>query len=214
MDEIIPALSVILTTRGDFDVVRATVRHLAAQTIAGRIELIIVAGSRAQLRPDEATLRGLGRWQIVEAGAVRSVGHGNALGIRAAGASVVALAEDHAFPAPDWAEALLRAHAQPCVAVGPAIYCGNPVNQVSWADLLIGYGPWLAPLKKRRRGSAKRRRGSGLVVCSVASSVALILPDADQPAHGVQSAHVQRFPPPAIRYGAPAHALHEVCLGR
>ncbi len=144
-DEINPALSVILVTRNNFDVLRETIRHLVAQTIARRLELVIVAGSRAQLRPDEAALRGLGGWQIVETGTVRSVGHGNAAGIRAARAPVVVLAEDHAFPAPDWAAALLHAHAQPCAAVGPVVHCANPVNQISWADLLIGYGPWLAP---------------------------------------------------------------------
>ncbi len=146
MEKIAPALSVILTTRNGFEVLRTTIRHLTAQTIARQLELVIVACSRAQLCADEAALEGLGSWQIVEAGAVHSVGQGNSLGIHAARAPVVALAEDHAFPAPDWAAALIHAHAQSCVAVGPVVYCGNPVNQISWADLLIGYGPWLAPV--------------------------------------------------------------------
>jgi hypothetical protein len=59
---------------------------------------------------------------------------------------VVALAEDHCFPEPGWAEALLHGHEQPDVAaVGPVLRNANPRTMVSWCDFVIGYGPWLAP---------------------------------------------------------------------
>jgi hypothetical protein len=78
-------------------------------------------------------------------GALRSVGSANALGIRHASAPVVALAEDHAFPAPGWAKALIETQRQPWAAVGPVICNANPASKLSWADMIIGYGPWIDP---------------------------------------------------------------------
>jgi hypothetical protein len=75
------------------------------------------------------------------------VAQANATGIRAAAAEVVALAEDHCFPEPDWAAALIDAHARGYAAVGPEIANANPGSVVSWCDYLIGYGPWMSPCR-------------------------------------------------------------------
>jgi hypothetical protein len=64
-------------------------------------------------------------------------------GIRAATFPIVVLAEDHSFPAPDWAEALLAAHQREYTVVGPVVRNGNPRTMLSWANLLLEYGPWL-----------------------------------------------------------------------
>jgi GT2 family glycosyltransferase len=57
---------------------------------------------------------------------------------------VVAFAEDHCFPDPGWAEALLECHAGDAVAaVGPVFRNANPRTLVSWCDFVIGYGPWI-----------------------------------------------------------------------
>ncbi len=37
------------------------------------------------------------------------------------------------------------AHAGPWAGIGPAVFNANPATRVSWANLLIEYGPWLAP---------------------------------------------------------------------
>jgi len=140
-----PALSVVLATPDRYQTIRGTVRHLRAQSICAQIELVIVAPSAASLDLVEQELAGFCRHRVVEAGAIRSVGSANALGVRHASAPVVALAEDHVFPAPDWAEALLKAHVKVVAAVGPVIRNANPQKRISWADLLISYGPWLDP---------------------------------------------------------------------
>src|SRR5207244_2412948 len=70
-------------------------------------------------------------------------------GIRQAKAAIVALAEDHCFPDPQWAERLIASYQGPWTAVGPAVRNANPKTAVSCADLLIGYGPWLAPSSSR-----------------------------------------------------------------
>lgn len=141
-----PALSVVLVTPDGFATIRKTVAHLQAQTWGDRLELVLVAPSRAGLDLSESPLRGIGRVTVVETGTVRSIGRANAEGVRQASADVVALAEDHCFPDPDWAERLVRAHAGPWAAVGPAVRNANPATAVSWADLFIGYGPWLEPV--------------------------------------------------------------------
>lgn len=144
-----PALSVVLATPGDFGALRKTLSHLAAQTARDALELVIVTGSRDALRPDAHVLASFSRHCIVEIGEVVSLGAANAAGVRAATAPLVVLAEDHCFPDPEWAENLIKAHDGPWAAVGPAVRNANPVTTVSWADLFIGYGPWLEPVERR-----------------------------------------------------------------
>ena len=82
----------------------------------------------------------------VGVGPVQSIAHATAAGVRRARGRVVALTEDHCFPEPEWAEALLRAHEEDWAVVGPVMVNGNPGSMVSEADFGIGYGPWMAPL--------------------------------------------------------------------
>lgn len=144
-----PALSVILATPGDFGALRRTLSHLAAQTARDALELVIVATRRDALRPDTEVLAVFPRHSLVEIGEFVSLGAANAAGVRAAMAPLVVLAEDHCFPDPEWAEQLIRAHEGPWAAVGPAVRNANPATAVSWADLFVGYGPWLEPVERR-----------------------------------------------------------------
>ncbi len=144
-----PKLSVILTATESYAVIRKTVSHLGGQRAAGEIELILVAPSRAELAVPEDEMKPFAAWRVVEVNPIRSIGSANAAGIRAATAPVVALAEDHCFPEPDWAERLLAAHAGPWAVVGPAVKNANPHSAVSWADYFIGYGPWAWPCASR-----------------------------------------------------------------
>jgi hypothetical protein len=144
-----PLLTVVLPTWDTFDALRRTVKHLTAQTVAASIELIIVAPSAERAAPDPAALRGLHSVRVLETGALHATGPARARAIREASAGVVAFAEDHCFPHPDWAEALIAAHGAPHAAVGPAVYNANPETATSWADLYLGYGRWLGPGRRR-----------------------------------------------------------------
>jgi hypothetical protein len=139
-----PALSVVLATPGDYEMVRSTIGFLRAQTVADTLELVIVAASEISVPGEE--LEGFFDARVVSVGPFESHGKANAAGVRVARAPVVVLAEDHAYPDPDWAGALIEAHAQDWVAVGPAVRNGNPRTRISRADVLIGYGPWLEPV--------------------------------------------------------------------
>jgi hypothetical protein len=144
-----PSLSVIIATSGVYATIRKTIRHLLSQTIRHQLEIVIVATSREYLQLDDRELAPFCDYQVVELGSLRSIGNANAEGIRRAKAQIVALAEDHCFPDPQWAERLIAAHQGPWTAVGPGVRNANPNTAVSWADLFIGYGPWLAPSPSR-----------------------------------------------------------------
>ena len=141
-----PVMSVVLATPDCYETIQKTIRHLRTQTVKRQLEIIIVAPSASSLHLNESELREFCRVRIVEVGRVTSIGSANAKGIRQARAPIVALAEDHAFPAPGWAEALIAAHRHPWAAVGAVIrHPNDPKNIIAWADVLIGFGEFLAP---------------------------------------------------------------------
>jgi myo-inositol 2-dehydrogenase/D-chiro-inositol 1-dehydrogenase len=139
-------ISAIIVTRRDFGAIRRTVGYLRQQTISTRMEIVVVCPSLGELGLTPSDSEGFHEFQVVEIGTITSIGSANAAGVRAAKSPIVVLCEDHAFPDQSWAEELVRAHRVPCVVVGPAVYNANPGTMVSWADCLIGYGPWLQPI--------------------------------------------------------------------
>jgi hypothetical protein len=141
-----PEMSVIITTPDSYDTIRALVGALRLQTARDALELVIVAPSVAAIRAGLADLQDFRCWRIVELRVMRSVGQAKTAGIRCANASVVVLTEDHCFPDPGWARALIEAHRGDWAAVGPSMDNGNPQSLISWADFIIGYGPWFNPL--------------------------------------------------------------------
>jgi GT2 family glycosyltransferase len=136
-------LSVILTTPDCYDTIRKTIACLRAQTARDRLEIVIVAPAGRELKLCESELKSFANFHVVEVKAIESIGAANAAGVRDASAPLVAFGEDHAFPDPEWAEALIAAHKQNWVAVGPAVRNANPGSLISWADFLIAYGPWM-----------------------------------------------------------------------
>jgi GT2 family glycosyltransferase len=141
-----PAMSVIVTTPDSYDTIRALVRALRLQTARDALEVVIIAPSVAAIRSGLDDLQDFRCWRIVEVGPLRSVGQAKVAGIRCATAPVVVLTEDHCFPDPGWARALIEAHRGNWAAVGPSMDNANPQSLISWADFIIGYGPWFNPL--------------------------------------------------------------------
>jgi hypothetical protein len=142
-----PGISAVISTMSGFESIARTVKHLAAQTVRERIELLIVCPREDELKLDAEAVQGFCCHRVVEIGPFMSVATPNAAGVRAASAPVVVFCEDHAFPDPNWAESLLIAHRGPYAVVGPAVHNANPATLTSRADCLIGYGPWLEPVK-------------------------------------------------------------------
>jgi len=138
-----PALSVIVGTPDTFDTPRLLLKYLAAQSIADQLEIILVVPSAQWLRLDETALESFASYKIVEIGPIQSLATLQAAGVQAASAPLVAFSEDHAFPSPNWAEALIAAHQPGYAAVFPSIRNANPDHPMAWADAILCYGSWL-----------------------------------------------------------------------
>lgn len=140
-----PEMSVVVISLDSYERIRLTMAALRAQTARRRLEIVVVAPSREALDLDEADFQEFFSFQIVEVGSIRSTGGAIAAGFQKARAPVVAYAEEHSYPFPTWAEALLLAHEKPWAAVGAAIVNANPGTIISWANLFVDFGPSVAP---------------------------------------------------------------------
>jgi hypothetical protein len=134
-------MSVVLVSLDSYERIRATMAALREQTAKRRLEIVIVAPSKEGLNLDHAEVQDFQGFQVVEVGPIRSTGGAIAAGFRRAQAPVVVYAEEHSYPLPTWAEALLQAHEKPWGAVGPTIVNDNPATIVSWANLFTDFGP-------------------------------------------------------------------------
>jgi len=140
-----PALSVVLGVHGRFGQVRRTVRYLASQDVRARMELVLIFAGEQDADVPAGEVDEFFSCVVDRVPRGSSVALANAIGARRASAPVVAFAEDHCFPQPGWAKALLDAHAVGYSAVGPEFTNANPGSVVSWCDFLLGYGPWMSP---------------------------------------------------------------------
>ena len=138
----VPALSVVALAPDRFETVARTVSHLAAQDAAAQIELILVAPA-AGLDVPASAVAPFAAWRVVRHEEWHSTSEARAGGIRQASAPIVVLVEDHCYPAPGWARALIDAHQEDWAGVGPVMLNANPGTLVSWANLVIEYGPWM-----------------------------------------------------------------------
>jgi glycosyltransferase involved in cell wall biosynthesis len=141
----LPEMSVVMVTPDHYETVRKTIRYLREQTVKDRLEVVIVAPSADELGIDELELKDFPQVRVVEVDRISSTGGAIAAGLRRASAPVVAYAEEHSYPDPRWAEALIQAHRQPWAAVGGVLANANPGSMISWASLLTDFAPFMEP---------------------------------------------------------------------
>ncbi len=137
----VPEMSVILVTER-YETVRKTLEHLKSQTARDRLEIVLVVPSIDGAGLVESELREFCAYRAVEVGPIQTLSRARASGIRHAAAPIVAFAESHSYPDPNWAEALIVAHLEPWAAVGPSIGNANSGSIISWANLFLDYGRW------------------------------------------------------------------------
>lgn len=141
-----PAMSVVIVTPDKYEVIRKTIRHLQAQTVSDRLEIIIVAPSRKELGLVQGDVAGFHSYTIIESRDIRVLSAAKAAAIPHTHATIIAFAEDHCFPEPQWAAAIISAHADGYAAVGPIMRNANAATSLSWAGLFLHYGCCLQPL--------------------------------------------------------------------
>jgi predicted dehydrogenase len=138
-----PELSVVLVTKNRYEVISRTMAHLARQTIASRIEVLLMSPLPEQLVVPEEIAQSFFDVRSIDLGSERRVGAARAMGIEAARAAFVAMCEDHCFMNAVWAETLLQRHAEGADVVGPAMANCNPETLSSWVAFFVGYAPWV-----------------------------------------------------------------------
>jgi hypothetical protein len=145
-----PEMSVVLVTRTPFPSIRKTIRYLSRQTFRDRLELLIVVPSREALALEDSEVQGFSAVRVLEVGPIRSMPEAKLAAVRNATTPVIAFAEDHCYPEPDWAEYLIKAHREKWAAVGPLLENGNPNTLNSWAAYLMSHAHWNEPVKTGR----------------------------------------------------------------
>ncbi len=143
--ESMPKMSVVVIMPDEFDTVRRIVSALRRQTAAADLEIVLVSPDSEPTGFTVADVDGFSSWRSVQADDVTSTAHMRALGTQAATAPIVAFCEDHCFPAPEWAEALIARHCEDWAGVGAGVENANPKTSISWSNLIIEYGDWLEP---------------------------------------------------------------------
>lgn len=140
-----PVLSVILGT-DNIERVTTVIESLAAQTIAKKIELILVIVARPDAATSERIEQRFHSLKIVPIQSMASLAAARAKGVRVAQAPFVFIAETHAYPDPDFAEKILAALSDEWSVAVPGFRNANPHSAVSWAGFLSDYGAWAASL--------------------------------------------------------------------
>lgn len=142
-----PDLAAILVVGDSRARAQLALDSLYAQTIAGAVEIVIVDLKTSDAPKLSISSRTLTRYETLGPGA--TWGQARALAARIATAPIVAFIEDHCTAAPGWADALVRAHRQPWVAVGYAFANPRPESYLSRAILTSEYGCWQHPTTSR-----------------------------------------------------------------
>ncbi len=85
--------------------------------------------------------------RLVEIGTLTSLAAARAMTVPHATAPYIAFAEDHSFPEPGWAAAIVAAHGRGYTGVAPEMMNGNPETALSWAAMFLHFGGAVEPGK-------------------------------------------------------------------
>ena len=143
-----PLLSVILVA-DKFKRVEAVLESFAGQTVANKIELVVVMTTAADTSVRAHIEKKFYSLKVIDVESIVHLAAARAKGVRAATAPIVFIAETHAFPDPDMAEKLIGALTPERSRVIPAFRNANPHSGISWAGFISDYGGWVQTLPAR-----------------------------------------------------------------
>jgi GT2 family glycosyltransferase len=142
---------------------------LSAQSIASQLRLIVVS----PFAPPNSTTYPFASIQHVPFAPIVTMGPARAAAVMACSTPFLQFAEDHCFPAPGCAEALLKRLEAGYVGVGPFVLNHNPATCFSRADYFLNYGcfgpgsgsgeaQWIAPHQSAYRTDVLQKLGGEL----------------------------------------------------
>ncbi|TAK11673.1 MAG: Gfo/Idh/MocA family oxidoreductase [Anaerolineae bacterium] len=140
-----PALTIIIDKRTPFAALLPSLRPLSKQTIASQIELLFYAHEGDALADlDHEFLSRFERCTVLRHPGTYSESVYTT--VHAAAAPIVCMYEDHVFPSPDWAAALVSECQSGCVAACTRVANANPGSIWSEVGFAVPYGFWTDPL--------------------------------------------------------------------
>jgi hypothetical protein len=143
--EQLPKISVVLIAADRYSTLKLTMARLREQTIREAIEIVIVALKPGQIEVDPNDRAVFQSLRVVPCVGGELLANAAASGVRSATAPAVAMIEDHCYPEPGWAEALLARHHAGYTVIGAEIGNANPHSAVSWCSYLLTLGAWAPP---------------------------------------------------------------------
>lgn len=155
-----PLMTVIITTVFGGGSMRIAIEHLKNQTVAGDLEIIILGPPGAWPDDMEENLGGFQGYTIMEVDLDNGLYGAWVEAIKKARAPIVAFGENHAFPEPGWAEAVIEAHKGPWTVVGCVFKNANPDTGNSWAQLYMTYGQYTEPVRSGEVGDLHGHNGT------------------------------------------------------
>lgn len=138
-----PPLSIVIAATQPWPEARGCLDSLHAQARRAGAEIIVADGTGRSL-PDDARYPGIKRLEAPG----RTVFQLRALAMAEAAGEIVAVTEDHCRAAPDWCEAILRAHREfpDAAVVGGAVDNGATGRLADWANFLASNDRFISPL--------------------------------------------------------------------
>ena len=141
MTESEPLLAVILAT-DTLQRVERVLQSLALQTIAAKIEVVLVMATIPDPRALASLTKGMHSVQTIHVESIVPLARARAKGVRVARSPFLFIAETHAYPDPDLAERLIAALSSEWSVAVPGFRNSNPISSLSWAGFLSDYGAW------------------------------------------------------------------------
>jgi hypothetical protein len=117
---------------------------LLSQTALDSMEIVVT-----DTTPYLGTLRGSEHASVrcLQRPDLNDVSSASAEAVRQARGEIIAFLEDHSYPSPGWAEAVIEAYNRPVAMVNYAFIDTEPQTYLSRSFLMTEYGRWMAPVR-------------------------------------------------------------------
>jgi hypothetical protein len=138
-------LSVILVTNRGLGTISPAIECLREQTVAARIELLVVARSGMVTVEALASVSGFAAVGLVSLDEVGRRGRAAGYAVQFARGRFIALLENHSFGKPDMYERLVEGFDGSTAVVSPNVRSANPDNLWGLGTYILAYGDFAPP---------------------------------------------------------------------